>query len=196
MYVSHIMKGKRMKNKLMLVVFMLSQGFLIAENNHDPDFVNDTKLIMKFLSKSKTKWNGDTEWIKNLKKDRCVETNYSLTRYNPYKDKVAKETNACFKISKEDDDFVNVISHIEYSQIGKVSESEIAELKEKIECYREKSKNVDSDDYSTCDYECKIDLDEKTKIFRMTLISNCKTKIPFELFKKKMREMNRDENEN
>jgi len=178
---------KKLTNKLMLTILMLSCCTLKAQND---DCASPTEYIMQFLRESGTLWKGDQKWEKTLKNNTPVHTNFAKTHshkyfglyatiLNFYNNLNENNTIAKFEISLNDT-HVKITSHIKVEVI-QIDENETTNNPTLNEIVQE-------DNFSRCNHKIKASTASDTNTSHVTLVADCESKIPYKLFMQKMSE--------
>jgi len=187
-------------NKFLLVFFAIWGIGLYAKGDSCSDCAPPTQYIMQFLAKSGTRYRGSQDWLDELKKNKKVRTNFLVTRdtrlqkysgvavrghdFASLFGEVPVDTvKARFELSINDDDnFVEIKSDIEDTEVKKVFNSnEIEQLKKSVELCDGKSEKQ-GDNCSECCYEIRVFWDEKTRTLQKKLTTSCSSKVPLDLF--------------
>lgn len=195
---------QKLKNYFWLLLVILScQGVLQAEDNQD----YATQYIMQILAASGTKWRGNKEWIKDLKKGVSIETNFLFMSADT-KEKRLLSTGAIvkaydilhfifgfenvytikakFAITQENDGSVSIASSIKDTRFSSVNPCDTPQQAMDVEEDQKK------DNYSECYRKIISRLNRETNKVEYTMASSCTTKIPLDLFIKEI-EKNRND---
>lgn len=205
------------KNYVWLILaILLCQGILQGRDVQDFKPI-PTQYIMNYLSQSGTKWRGNNEWIKDLKKGVSIETNFSCIRDTQTDDWYGAQgvavklsdifhswlyintIKAEFVITQENDGLVIIKSMINETEvITDVQEIEILKsfIKENEKYQNGVVLGQSKDDYSECHqtliakFRDATNKDSTNKA-KTTRVNSCTTKMPVDLFIKEI-EKNRN----
>lgn len=139
-----------------------------------------TDYIMQFLSKSTTLWRASDDWKTEMQNATAeAETTYAGAQERDFARTRAKGD---FKIHK-DGNMVEVTAEIEETEVNQAqTDSEFERFKTIAEDINNKKTAKRTDTCSTCNYVIHALIDAHKRQLKITLNSNCTSKIPYEQF--------------